>query len=85
MSVLIAVGCKPKLAAGCMLHVESVRHFELLAVKDAHARRHCRDWNGTEPWACCECDCTRRLETKLQSSGKPFIESLERRRDLHPD
>lgn len=52
-------------------------YFELLSVKDAHARRNCRDWNGTEPWACCECDCTERLEAKLQSRGQPFIESLE--------
>ena len=51
-------------------------YFELLSVKDAHARRNCRDWNGTESWACCECDCTRRLEAKLRSLGQPFIESL---------
>jgi hypothetical protein len=55
------------------------QYFELLAIKDAHARRNCRDWNGTEPWACCECDCTHNLETKLQSGGKPFLESLKRR------
>jgi hypothetical protein len=51
-------------------------YFELLSVKDAHARPNCRDWNGTEPWACSECDCTRRLEAKLQTRGQPFIESL---------
>jgi hypothetical protein len=51
--------------------------FELLAIKDAHARRNCRDWSGTEPWACCACDCTDELEAKLQCRGKPFIESLE--------
>jgi len=28
------------------------RFFELLSVKDAHNRKNCRDWNGTEPWAC---------------------------------
>jgi hypothetical protein len=50
-------------------------YFELLSVKDAHARRNCRDWNGTEPWACCECDCTRRLEAKLRSRGQPFLET----------
>jgi hypothetical protein len=38
------------------------RYLELLSVRDAHARRNCRDINGTEPWACCNCDCTRRLE-----------------------
>jgi hypothetical protein len=52
-------------------------YFELLSVKDAHPRGNCRDWNGTEPWACTECDCTRRLEAKLQARGQPFIESLD--------
>ena len=37
------------------------QYFELVSVKDAHARKDCRDLNGTEPWACCKCDCTRRL------------------------
>ena len=32
--------------------------FEFDAIKDAHARSQCRDENGTEPWACCNCDCT---------------------------
>lgn len=49
------------------------RYFELLSVKDAHARRNCRHENGTEPWACCECDCTRKLEEKLQQHGEPFL------------
>jgi hypothetical protein len=48
-----------------------------LSVIVAHARRNCRDWNSTEPWACCECDCTRRLEAKLQSRGQPFLEALD--------
>jgi hypothetical protein len=47
-------------------------YFELLAVKDAHARSRCRDQNGTEPWACCDCDCTERLERWLESQGRPF-------------
>ncbi|HYG35280.1 MAG TPA: hypothetical protein VEC99_10875, partial [Clostridia bacterium] len=47
--------------------------FELLRIKDAHARKNCRDWNGTEPWACCDCDCTKRLEAKLDLWGKPFL------------
>ena len=49
-------------------------YFELIDVKDAHARRECRHENGTEPWACCNCDCTRRLEEKLQSQGRSFLE-----------
>jgi hypothetical protein len=46
--------------------------FELLRVKDAHARSRCRDANGTEPWACCGCDCTARLEAWLRNRGEPF-------------
>src|ERR1041384_5285005 len=42
-------------------------YFELVNIKDAHARKNCRDLNGEEPWACCNCDCTRRLEGRLQS------------------
>jgi hypothetical protein len=49
-------------------------YFELLSVKDAHARRNCRDLNGQEPWACSECDCTKRLEERLAEIGEPFLE-----------
>ncbi len=51
-------------------------YFDLLSVKDAHSRRSCRHENGTEPWACCDCDCTLRLEEKLRSAGKSFLERL---------
>jgi hypothetical protein len=54
------------------------KYFELLSVKDAHARRNCRHENGTEPWACCDCDCTKRLEERLRSSGKSFLHELKR-------
>lgn len=50
--------------------------FELLKVQDAHDRRKCRDFNGTEPWACGNCDCTARLEEKLESLGDPFLQAL---------
>jgi hypothetical protein len=53
-------------------------YFELLSVKDAHSRKNCRHENGTEPWACSNCDCTRRLEERLQKSGKPFLKELRR-------
>ncbi|HEY7335186.1 MAG TPA: hypothetical protein VH639_09900 [Bryobacteraceae bacterium] len=52
------------------------RYFELTKVQDAHDRRKCRDYNGSEPWACENCDCTERLERKLADSGKPFLNSL---------
>jgi hypothetical protein len=51
-------------------------YFQLTRVQDAHDRRNCRDQNGSEPWACGECDCSAGLERKLESSGKPFLESL---------
>jgi hypothetical protein len=50
--------------------------FELVKVQDAHDRRQCRDFNGTEPWACSDCDCTARLEKKLSTQGDAFLESL---------
>lgn len=50
--------------------------FELESVKDAHARSRCRDENGTEPWACCGCDCTARLESWLARHGRPFRDRL---------
>ena len=52
-------------------------YFELLKVQDAHNRKNCRHENGSEPWACSDCDCTRRLEQRLAQTGKPFLQSLE--------
>lgn len=53
-------------------------YFEILQIKDAHNRKNCRDLNGTEPWACCNCDCTQKLEQRLRTTGKSFLEELER-------
>ena len=50
--------------------------FELVRVKDAHTRKRCRDLNGSEPWACCDCDCTDRLETWMSTRDRPFLEVL---------
>ena len=47
-------------------------YFDLDKVQDAHARSRCRDVNGTEPWACSDCDCTARLDARLASKGRPF-------------
>ncbi len=52
------------------------KYFDLLSVKEAHARRNCRHENGIEPWACGDCDCTQKLEAKLQTQGSPFLETL---------
>jgi hypothetical protein len=53
--------------------------FDLVKVQDAHARANCLDENGTEPWACGECDCTERLEARLVADARPFLPQL---RDL---
>ena len=47
-------------------------YFNLLKVQDAHARSRCRDLNGTQSWACEDCDCTARLEAQLTTKGRPF-------------
>jgi hypothetical protein len=49
-------------------------YFDLLSVKDAHARSKCRHENGSEYWACISCDCTERLEERLAQEGCPFRE-----------
>jgi hypothetical protein len=51
-------------------------YFELVKVQDAHDRLKCRDENGSEPWACGDCDCTKRLEGKLKNTGEPFLALL---------
>jgi len=51
-------------------------YFDLTRVQDAHDRRKCKDENGSEPWACNDCDCTKRLEQKLNHTGKSFLQIL---------
>jgi hypothetical protein len=51
-------------------------YFELVKVQDAHARSRCRDENGSEPWACGECDCTAKLEAWLSTRDRPFLDVL---------
>jgi hypothetical protein len=53
-------------------------YFQLLKVSDAHSRRNCRHENGTEAWACCDCDCTQKLEEKLRGQGSSFLQRLRR-------
>jgi hypothetical protein len=52
------------------------QYFELVRVQDAHARSKCRDLNGTEPWACSNCDCTEKLEKHLEGDGRGFLDAL---------
>ena len=51
--------------------------FDLVRVQDAHSRSNCRDENGTEAWACGECDCTERLESRLTEQAPPFLPVLK--------
>src|SRR5437899_12036208 len=53
-------------------------YFDFVRIQDAHARHRCRDLNGTEPWACGDCDCTDKLEVRMKSWGEPFLEVLRR-------
>lgn len=49
-------------------------YFELLSIKDAHARSRCRHESGEEYWACANCNCTEKLEQRLAQTGRPFRE-----------
>src|SRR5438094_10293032 len=51
--------------------------FDLEKIQNAHARSRCRDLNGTEPWACGDCECSEKLEEHLMSSGRSFLELLK--------
>jgi hypothetical protein len=51
-------------------------YFELVRIQDAHNRSRCRDESGEERWACCECDCTAKLEAKLAGRGEAFLDVL---------
>jgi hypothetical protein len=53
------------------------KYFDLHSIKDAHARRNCRHENGSEPWACCDCDCTAKLEERLKKCGKSLLNELQ--------
>lgn len=51
-------------------------HFELVRIQDAHSRSKCRDLTGEEPWACGDCDCSSKLEARMEGWGRPFLEVL---------
>lgn len=60
------------------------QYFDLTRVQDAHHRARCKDENGSEPWACGDCDCTARLERKLASTGEAFLPTLRSARPQKP-
>ena len=49
-------------------------YFDMVKVQDAHARDRCKDLNGTDPWACSDCDCTEKLEARLTTWGPLFLD-----------
>jgi hypothetical protein len=51
-------------------------YFDLTDIRDAHARHKCKDETGEEPWACSDCDCTKKLEEKMEGWGERFLEKL---------
>lgn len=51
-------------------------YFDFVKIQDAHDRANCRDENGSEPWACGDCDCTEKLEEKMDELGTPFLSSI---------
>jgi len=51
--------------------------FQLVKVQDAHTRTRCRDLNGTEAWACGDCDCSAALDARLQSRDRAFLQALK--------
>jgi len=48
-------------------------YFELVRVKNAHSRDKCDDLNGIKHYACDRCDCTDRLEARMDRWGKKFL------------
>ena len=52
------------------------KYFDLIKVQDAHTRTRCRDSTGEEPWSCNNCDCSKRLEAKLATTGTSFLDNL---------
>jgi len=54
--------------------------FHLENVQDAHARSRCKDLNGSAPWSCSDCDCSARLEARLATKGRGFLDALRERR-----
>ena len=52
------------------------QYFELEKVQDAQARLRCRDESGQEPWACGDCDCSAKLEQRMATWGRPFLDVL---------
>jgi len=54
------------------------QYFELISIKDALERNNCRDLTGTtDRTPCSKCDCTKRLEQRLQKRGESLLANLK--------
>ena len=53
------------------------KYFEICQIKNAHNREKCKDLNGSEPWSCGDCDCTEKLEARMEIWGDSFIDILQ--------
>ncbi len=53
-------------------NMKNARKMENGDLRDAHARHNCKDATGEEPWACSHCDCTKKLEEKMEGWGVKF-------------
>lgn len=53
-------------------------YFNLTDIRDAHGRHNCRHENGEKYWACSDCDCTLKLEKKMEYWGEKFLVKLKR-------
>jgi len=53
-------------------------YFDILEIKNAHSRERCKDLNGEESWACSTCDCTERLEQRMETWGVLFWDALQK-------
>lgn len=51
-------------------------YFQITSVKNAHSRNQCKDLTGEKPWHCTHCDCTQKLESKMEKWGHSFQKKL---------
>jgi hypothetical protein len=53
------------------------KYFDLIHIKDAHARKNCRDANGTEPWALLQLRLHQQIGGAITAYRRQFSEILE--------
>ncbi len=53
-----------------------MEYFDVTEIKNAHGKHLCKDETGEEPWACSGCDCTKKLEQRMNVWGMSFLDDL---------